>query len=304
MHAKTRWVATLAALAAGALAMVLVLAAQAAGSSRHAARATASCVQRGHARAFESFGLALRTYDDNIEDSGNAPDFCAEELVTNDNGTFTMGIHAHNRSGFVAGDSYGVYFDTDLNPVTGGGGVGAEYEITFTGPRAQLLRWNGTIFDPATASPVPLAWLPEYGPAMVFKRAAIGNPTGFNFVLISGNGVDSDRAPDSGSWQYTVRPFTLKLTSFSVGPARAGKAVTARAVVLRSDFGVRLDKGAIRCAAKLSAHALAGKGKFAGGRVVCTWRLPKTARGRRLSGSVSVTFQGATAKRGFSERVR
>src|SRR5919204_7062275 len=73
---------------------------------------------------------ALTGYDDPIEDAGNAPDFCGGEAVTNDNRTITIGIHAHNRSGFVAGDSYGIYLDTDLNAATGGGEIGAEYEIT------------------------------------------------------------------------------------------------------------------------------------------------------------------------------
>ncbi len=65
-----------------------------------------------------------------------------------------------------------------------------------------------------------------------------------------------------------------------------------------------LDEGKIGCAARLSGHALAGNGKFANGRVVCTWRLPKNARGKRLSGTLSAALQGARATRRFSVRVR
>ena len=296
----------LAKTATSALAVALALVSQAAGSGSRSG-ATAGCGQVGHAgraRVFASYTPALRTYDDNIEGSGNAPDFCADELVTNDNGAITIGIHAHNRSGFVAGDTYTVYLDTDLDAATGGGGVGAEYEILFSGPRAQLLRWNGTIFDPASPSPVPMIWAPGYGPVLLLEPAAIGAPPGFNFVLVSANGTDSDRAPDTGSWSYTRRPFALKVQSLSVGAARAGRPFTARALILRSDFDIPLDEGRIGCAARLAGHALAGKGKFANGRVVCTWRLPRNAHGKRLSGALSIAFEGVRVKRGFAARVR
>jgi hypothetical protein len=48
---------------------------------------------------------ALTSYDDEIEDSGNAPDFCGGEAVTNDHQRIMIGIHAHNRSGLVPGDT-------------------------------------------------------------------------------------------------------------------------------------------------------------------------------------------------------
>jgi hypothetical protein len=296
--------AAVALAATGAvLALALPLASRANTASADGHTSSGCAPGAARARGFASYVPALRTYDDNIEDSGGAPDFCASELVTNDNTTITIGIHAHNRTGFVAGDSYTVYLDTDRNPATGGGGVGAEYEIVFTGPLAQLEQWNGTAFDPASAVPVPLIWVPDYGPVLVFLRSAIGDPAGFNFVLVSANGQAGDRAPDTGSWSYSTEPFALKMKSLSIGPARAGKTMTARTVVMRSDFDVPLDQGRIGCAARLGRHSLAGKGKFAGGRVVCTWRVPKNTGRQRLSGTVSVTYQGARASRSFVARV-
>lgn len=291
-----------AAMAIG-LAIGLPLPSPAAASSSLAVTSS-GCATPAHARGFASYVPAFRSYDDNIGDSGNAPDFCASEFVTNDNTTLTLGIHAHNRTGFVAGDSYSIYLDTDQDAATGGGGVGAEYAIVFTSPRALLEHWNGTAFDTASAIPVPLVWLPDYGPVLLFTRSAIGNPTAFNVVLFSANGEEGDRAPDTGSWSYTVRPFALKVKSFFVGAARAGGVLTARAVVLRSDFDEPLDRGTVACAARLAGHPLAGKGKFAGSRVLCRWRVPTSARRKRLSGTLSVAYQGARATRSFSSRVR
>ena len=73
--------------------------------------------------------------------------------------------------------------------------------------------------------------------------------------------------------------------------------------VVRSDFEIPLDEGIITCAAKVGGKTLAGRGAFASERVGCMWRVPKTARGKRLRGSVMVTFQGVTAKRSFNVRV-
>ena len=47
----------------------------------------------------------------------------------------------------------------------------------------------------------------------------------------------------------------------------------------------------------LDCHALDASGATAPG-------VPKNASGKRLAGSVAVTFQGVTAKRGFWVRVR
>jgi hypothetical protein len=304
MHARIKGIGIIVALAAVALASALPLASEAAGGTGAPAAPNAACRTADRGLTALSYSPAYRTYDDEIEDSGSAPDFCAEELVTNDNDVITLGIHAHNRSGFQPGDTYTVYLDADRDGSTGGGGSGAEYQIAFDGAGAQLEHWNGSVFDPASAVRLPLGWAPGYGPVLLFRRGAIGNPSGFNFVLVSANGGDGDRAPDTGSWSYTQTPFMLTVKSLALGPPRAGRPFTARALVLRSDFDVPLTEGRIACGAKLAGRPIAGKGRFASNRVVCSWGLPKNARGKRLSGSVAVTFEGAVARRSFSVRVR
>jgi hypothetical protein len=74
--------------------------------------------------------------------------------------------------------------------------------------------------------------------------------------------------------------------------------------VERSDFEMPLDEGTIACRGSLAGKKLTGRGAFAADEVACSWRLPKSASGKRLSGSVSVTFQGVVAKRSFGLRVR
>jgi hypothetical protein len=213
-----------------------------------------------------------------------------------------IGVHAHNRSGFVPGDTYGIYLDTDLNAATGGGQIGAEYEVAMDGTGARLEQWDGTTFRPTAAS-VAMEWADGYGPVLSFDRAAVGNPSSFGLVMVSANGADSDRAPDDGTWSYTVTPLRLVAKSLSHGPALAGKAFVARMLVTRTDFEMPLDEGTIRCAAKIAGTSISGAGRFAHDRVVCTWHLPNGARGKQLTGSIMVTLQGAQARRSFSVTV-
>jgi hypothetical protein len=66
----------------------------------------------------------------------------------------------------------------------------------------------------------------------------------------------------------------------------------AAMAVERSDFEIALEEGTIRCAAKVGGRSLVGRGAFVDERVACRWRVPKNASGKRLAGSVAVTFQG------------
>jgi hypothetical protein len=282
----------------------LMFVSQAAGRTNTAGSAPPGC-QHAH-RTLESAArkASPAIYDDFIEDSGSAPDFCGEDLVTNDNQTITMAIHVHNRDGFATGDGYAVLLDTDRNAGTGQAGTGAEYEVTLGTAGAQLNRWNGTDFEQAAAAPARIDWLEGYGPVFQLARSEIGNPAGFDFVLVSTKGTDGDRAPDAGSWTYALGNLTLKVRSLSVGAARAGHAFTARLLVMRSDFDIPLDEGSINCSAKLAGRRILGRGVFAHDRAACTWRLPRGATGKRLIGSTAVVFEGVQATRSFSVRVR
>jgi hypothetical protein len=251
--------------------------------------------------------LAMRqspsTYDDTVEDAGAAPDFCAANLITNDNeGAITIALHMHNRAGYEVGDVYELRLDTDLNASTGGNG--AEYVIELRDGNASLLKWSGTAFETVAAPSLETEWIPGLGPAVFLNRTDLGNASAFNFVLASHAGSDGDVAPNTGAWRYTLAPLTLEVESFLAGPAKAGSVLAARMVVLRSDFDVELEEGQVSCNAAVVGRSLRGVGKFVGDEALCTWKLPKNARGKRLTGRMAVQFQGANASRSFALRVR
>ena len=98
------------------------------------------------------------------------------------------------------------------------------------------------------------------------------------------------------SWSNGPR---LKLS-----PAKAGRIFNAEMTVIRSDFDSWLTEGKVTCKAKLGGKTLAGRGAYFNEGVACSWRLPTNAGGKRLTGSRTVTYQGASANRTLSVRVR
>ena len=276
--------------------------ASAADDGRGSSAATSAPISRNHSVARAS---ALRSYDDAMDDVVSAPDISASNLVTNDNLRLTIGLHVRGRSSFSEGDVYSFYFDTDSNVATGtdaasGAPPGAEYGIDIAHREAWLLRWNGSSFDPVIPRiPIATVWLDGLGPALQVGREDLGNPHSFQFVFVTTHD-DRDFAPDAGRWSYELSPLTLTAGRLSVRRASAGTRVVASMSVERSDFATPLGEGTVGCAARIGRRTLHGRGRFVQKRVACAWRLPSHAGGKRLVGSVQVTFQGVTAKRAFN----
>lgn len=239
--------------------------------------------------------VARATLDDRVGD-GRGPDIGAGSFITNDNaGNITFGLRIQNRTGFVGDELYGALIDADKNPATGV--AGGEYLVRARAESAQILRYA----DSAAAA-IRVEWAPGFGPVMHITRELIENIDSFNVVLIAAldnsfNGLDI--APDINFLAYQLAPLRLVPSRATVGRARAGRAFSVQMRVVRSDLESPLAEGTVACTARLGKRALAGRGRFAGGRVVCTWRLPSNARGRKLAGSITVTFQNVRASRRF-----
>jgi hypothetical protein len=252
---------------------------------------------------------APSSYNDRIDDVTSAPDISRANRVTNDNRALTVTMHIRNRVSFAPGDVYSVYFDTDSNAGTGsdadsGAPVGAEYAIDIVYGRPILLRWNGSSFDAVSPqTPVRTGWVEGLGPLLRVSRADLGNPHRLGLVFVTARVGNRDLAPDAGEWSYAVSPLALRGGRLAVSSAHPGALLVAGMKVVRSDFGTPLDEGTINCRAAVAGTSLAGRGRFVGDYVACGWRIPKTARAKRVAGSVAVTFEGVTARRSFSARV-
>ena len=102
-------------------------------------------------------------------------------------------------------------------------------------------------------------------------------------------------------------PLTLRASkpvSVPVQP-RVGRPFAVRLAVVRGDTGASVPSGTATCKVSLAFKKLAAVGRVrAGGRATCTMAIPKSARGKRLRGTIKVTFRNVSVTKSFSYRVR
>jgi PKD repeat protein len=121
---------------------------------------------------------------------------------------------------------------------------------------------------------------------------------------------------DSGASVSTTRTITvsakppppvkpkLKATKAQVGKAVGGKTFTVSMTVTNITTGKGV-KGQVICTGKLAGKPLptSHRSPSASGKASCSWQLPKTARGKHLTGSITESYKGVKVSRSFSATV-
>jgi hypothetical protein len=135
-----------------------------------------------------------------------------------------------------------------------------------------------------------------------FAAADLGSPTAFNFGVLTFRGPDPnnpvvDQAPDSGIWSYALvtapppppttttpppppppGPVTVdSVTAVYAGVAKHGASLRVTKLDVDLSNGVEVKATGVKCSATVGGAHLAGTG--VGG---CTFRLPKTSKGKKL----------------------
>lgn len=197
---------------------------------------------------------------------------------------------------------FAILVDSDQNAATGTAG----FDYVLTGDR-----WGGSVVNTVTPH-VAQAQSSLAGGVwtITVNSADIGNPQAISFFALTQVGPDQahpleDRAPDSGTWTYSlVPPPPPAPTVASAAPTWAGRPVHGKTFrvtglsVALSD-GTQATATGVLCSATLAGKRLAG-----GGPGACAFRLPKTAKGRRLVVKVAGSY-GATSVSGiYKSRVR
>lgn len=179
--------------------------------------------------------------------------------------------------------------DSDMNVTTGQGG----FDYVVVGSNQGFAVVNET-----TSTPVPESGSVANGVWTVTVPAAdIGNPLAFRFGVLTETGPDpnnpiDDVAPDTGVWLYAldqapvtapspapkpVVPQVSFVTPAYAGTPKAGKPFRISSLAVHLSTGTTVKATALRCTATLGGKHLAGSGT--GG---CTFRLPATAKGKKL----------------------
>lgn len=256
--------------------------------------------------------LADQTFTDSSGELAGSADIstvAVSNAATAGTVTFTV---TTNLAAVDSNTLFGVVIDSDSNAATGVGGFDYLVGMDNTGAAAINL---------ATQAGVPEAQSSFAGGVwtITLPAADIGSPTSFNFYVFTDVGPDpnnpiEDDAPDNGVWSYTMTtpppppppptppPAPVTVSSVSVNaPATAVHGKTFRVAGLAVDLsnGVTTKATGLKCSASLGGVHLAGTGT--GG---CTFHLPKTAKGKKLSVRVTGKYKSKALATTVSLKVK
>ena len=261
-----------------------------------------------------------KTFNDSIGEDAAAPDITSVAVSNDDAGNITFQINISNRPALTQDMYVLVFIDTDQSLVTGDVNfLGAEYAIDLEQGAVGLFQWNGSdfVFAPAQTS-LTYAYGPT-GATIHISAADLGKTKAFNFGVIAASGVTvdangnpnfdnvhQDNAPDIGHGFFPYQVLTkivLSVTAFSTSPkpARAGRPFSVSLAANENDTGGPVESGTVSCAATLAGRRVAAVSHvLANGVATCVWRIPKTAKGRIMRGSITLNVRGTTVTRPFT----
>lgn len=285
-------------------AALATLPAAAIGSSRHAA---------GNSQS----------YPDSVGEDPNAPDITSVDVSNDDAGLITFKVNISNRPTFTQDMLLLIFLDTDNNTTTGDPqSFGSDYVIQLVPGEVDLFKWNGSDFVGAPSQTSLVYSYAATGATIQVSASELDNTRMFGFAVnvfsgittdASGNpdltNAHSDSAPDPNHGVFTYQVLTkliLKRTAFTTAPtpARAGKRFSASLGASENDTDGPVTKATITCSATVAGKRLPATHSLANGVASCYWKLPKTAKGETLRGTVTVTVRGAKLAKTFAVRVR
>ena len=269
------------------------------------------------------------TFPDSVGEDVASADISSVTVANDDRPVLTFRVAIANRPTLTGDMVVLVWVDSDANPSSGDPDTdGADYLIELDGPfggdpaSIGLFRWNGTTYTAQGVPQTSLVFSYANGVATIrisatelggTRRLSLGVMTAAGITFTPEGEPDFsaarfDLAPDAGRGFYTydvrVRA-TLAVRSGGSRPARpaAGKAYAAFATVARSD-GAPVRAATVACRATIAGRAIPLASKsFSNGRATCVYRIPKTARGKQLRGTITVAAGGLRATRSYSARV-
>lgn len=262
------------------------------------------------------------TFADSIGEDAEAPDITSIVISNDDAGNITIQVNISNRPALTADMFLVMFLDTDQNSSTGDPQLlGADYVIELDPGTVGLFQWNGTDFTFAT-SQTSLTYAYANGATIHVSAADLGKTKGFKFGVIAVSGVTTDPmgnpdftnihrdpAPDAGHGFFSYSVLTkliLSVTAFTVAPkpAKAGRPFSASLAANENDTTGPVQSGTVACAATIALKRIVAVSHVvANGVASCVWRIPKTAKGKTLRGTITLTVQGVQVTRSFAAKI-
>jgi hypothetical protein len=240
-------------------------------------------------------------------DSNGAPDITGVTVANDFSGMILFVVEVANRSDFVARDEVLIYIDSDRSAATGspdrGGGI--DHRLRIDATSSDFDRWNGTGFEPAPRTTVRIAWANAYVAGV--HRSELGATGSLAFFVRTrmqeGPSTQSDVAPADALFPYALSPPHIEVIrpAFSHAAPRAGSTFRLNSVQLAFETGETARAAAFTCRATLAGKRIRGTGRDG-----CTFKLPKTSKGKRFVITITVTATGGRPEpfRPYAFRVR
>ena len=262
-------------------------------------------------------------FADSIGEDLAGPDITGVTVSNDDAGLTTFQIAISNRPALTQDMLLVIFLDTDRNAATGDKDAnGADYVIQLVPGEVDLLKWGGSDYDITPAQTSLTYAYAATGATIRVGTSDLGKTKGFGFdvIALSGVTIDAqgqpdftnvhrDSAPDPGHGFYAYTVVT-KLTVTVVGvttspkPVRAGRSIAVGLAATESDTKAAVASGKVTCKARIAATPLrARKSVLANGVAVCTWTIPKSAKGKSIRGTITLTTQGVSVTRPFSSPI-
>lgn len=251
-------------------------------------------------------------FTDPTGDNGTAPDIATVAVTNDEHGqyTFTIGF----ATPYTGSDEVALFLDTDKNFSTGDpNSLGADYLFIddFGSHSFDFASWQSNDWAEASHATAGVVVSSDgKSVTMTVNKSDLGGSSGFNFFLLSSDGTTfdaahSDVAPNNNRiFTYSAQPvFTLSPGASQSGPAKAGGTWTVSMSAVRSDTKATVGPGAT-----IACEAAAGTAKLAvvrhafvsGSKAVCTFRVPKADKGKKLRATVTISENGQSATKTFA----
>jgi hypothetical protein len=246
--------------------------------------------------------LADQTYTDSSNEVAGSADISTVSVVNDPiAGTITFQVQT-NMTTMEPNSEIDFFIDIDRNAGTGDQN-GFEYIFGLAPDGWFFGKWDGTQFT----NPGVHDLLVHHANGLVtfeMPVADLGSPASFDFAVITFRGPDAnnplvDQAPDTDVWTYTMltappppppppppAPTVSTVSVVDAGVPHAGKVFRVSGLEVDLSNGVETKAKNLKCTATLAGKHLKGAGT--GG---CTFHLPKTAKGEKLSIKVTGTYK-------------
>jgi hypothetical protein len=252
---------------------------------------------------FAASAAAAHHYTDPASDSGSAPDLISVDVSNDSAGNVTFGI-GFSPPTLASDEGLGIYVDSDQNASTGDPSHGGtDYVLFLYQASWDFYRWSGSSFVSASHGPISVSATPS-GASATINKADLGGASSFRFWL------ESQKASSSGSgleaWDvagpYTYTPTSVAKVLVTLKPPAAAKGIhpgtsfSIMAASVRLSDGTTASADPVSCTATVGSKSLPSAG-------TCAWKVPKSAGGKKVVVTVTVSYGGESYGTRLSLRV-